>query len=211
MINKFKRPLTDKEKRVLRASSSSLKQYMNKLGKRIVISGFILTGVLWGLTMLVAKESWTTITAFWLCTGTGISIWSILSERQKLRKRVNAAESAMMRNEAEVLQIQSAEMIEFDEIEDEGACYAYQVDDESILFIEGQDFYASAKFPNNNFEIVHIYDAAQKLVEMIIDKHGDKLRPIRKIASEDKKKLKLPDHLEVVKGKLSNIEQILKA
>jgi hypothetical protein len=184
---------------------------MNKLGKRTEISGLIVIGALWGLTMLVAKESWVLVTAFWLCTGTGIGIWTILSEKKKVLKRVHAVESAVARNEAEVLHVQSGQMIEFDEIEDEGACYAYQVDDERILFIVGQDFYSSVRFPNDNFEIIKIHDAAEHLVEMIIDKHGDKLQPMRTVAAEVKKKLRLPDHLEIVKGKLADIEQILKA
>jgi len=63
----------------------------------------------------------------------------------------------------------------------------------------------------SEFEIVHIHDTAQNLVEMIINKYGDKLEPIRKVSSEVKKKLRLPGHLESIKGKLADIEQILRA
>ncbi len=211
MIDKMRRPLTDKEKRVLKASISSLKRQFNKLQKRTLISSFIVFGVLWGFTMLVAKESWKIITIFWLCLGIGISLWTIITERQKVHKRIGTYEDAMNRNEADVLHIRSNAMIEFDEIEDEGACYAYQVDDESIIFIAGQEFYSSARFPNNNFEIIHIYDSVGNPIEMLIEKHGNKLEPVRKVFPEVKKKLRLPNHLETIKGKLADIEQILRA
>lgn len=211
MIDKMTRPLTDKEKRLLKASMSSLKRQFNKLQKRTLVSSFIIFGMLWGLTMLGAIASWKIITIFWLCLGIGISLWNIITERQKVLKRIRAYDAAMNRNEADVLHIRSNAMIEFDEIEDEGACYAYQVDDESIIFIAGQDFYPSARFPNNDFEIVHIYDSARNLIEMLINKNGDKLEPVRNVSSEVKKKLRLPNHLETIKGKLADIEQILRA
>jgi hypothetical protein len=161
--------------------------------------------------MLVAKDSWKIVTIFWLCLGIGISLWNIITERHKVLKRIGAYEDAMNKDEADVLHIRSNAMIEFDEIEDEGACYAYQVDDESIIFIAGQDFYSSARFPNNNFEIIYIYDSARNPIEMLIEKHGDKLEPVRKVSSQVKKKLRLPNHLETIKGKLADIEQILTA
>ncbi len=102
-------------------------------------------------------------------------------------------------------------MIEFEEIEDEGACYLFQVDDENVIIIEGQGFYASARSSNNDFEVIHIYDKARNLVEMLIEKHGDKLNPIRIVPAEIKKKLRLPQHLEMVKGRLADFEQIFKA
>jgi hypothetical protein len=211
MIDKIKRPLTDKEKRLLKTSISSAKRKFSAFRKRTAISSFTVFGVLWGLTMLASTDSWKIITTSWLCIGIGISLWIIISERQKVLKRTEAYEDALNRNEADVLHIQSDAMIEFEEVEDEGACYAYQVDDEKILFIVGQDFYSSVRFPNDNFEIIQMHDDAEHLVEMIIDKHGDKLQPLRTVAAEVKKKLRLPDHLEIVKGKLADIEQLLKA
>jgi len=152
MIDKTRRPSTDEEKRLLRASISFLKRQSNKLQKRTLVSCLIVFAVLWGLTMLVARDSWGIITIFWLCLGIGVSLWNISTERRKSLKRIGAYQDTMNRNEAEVLHIRSNAMIAFDEIEDEGACYAYQADGETIIFIAGQAFYSSARFPKNDFE-----------------------------------------------------------
>jgi len=37
-------------------------------------------------------------------------------------------------------------MVEFEQEEDEGACYAFQLDSHHLVFLVGQDFYASVCF-----------------------------------------------------------------
>jgi len=49
--------------------------------------------------------------------------------------------------------------------------------------------------------------ARKNLIEMSLEKHGDKLEPVRKVF---KKEMRLPNHLETIKGKLADIEQILR-
>jgi len=102
-------------------------------------------------------------------------------------------------------------MVEIEEVEDEGPCYAFQVNDERIVFVEGQDFYPSARFPNTDFELVEIHDGAGKLVSMVIDKHGEKLTPLRRVSAEGQLQLYRPAHLATVPGRLVDIEDILAA
>lgn len=116
---------------------------------------------------------------------------------------------AQERNVAEVVHIQSVKMVEFDEINDEGACYAFQIGDDKIVFVVGQEFYRSSKFPNTDFELVHIYDRARNLVEMLVFNHGVRLKPARKISAEQKVKLNLPDHLDTYTGNLEKLENLL--
>ena len=101
MIEKKRRPLKDKELCLLKTSISSLKRKGNKLWKQSLISSLIVCGLLWIPTMLVAKASWVIIAIFWLCIGVGISLWNIIAERWKTRKRIAGYESAINRNEAE--------------------------------------------------------------------------------------------------------------
>jgi len=49
-------------------------------------------------------------------------------------------------------------MVEFEEEEDEDACYAFQLDGGRILFVAGQSYYRSARFPNTDFSLVGLYD-----------------------------------------------------
>jgi hypothetical protein len=99
--------------------------------------------------------------------------------------------------------------VEFEEEEDEGACYAFQLDKCQIVFVSGQDFYPSAKFPNTDFSVVNIYADDGKLVESLIEKNGDKLKALRKISSRAKSGMTIPGNLETVDGDLSQIEQVL--
>jgi hypothetical protein len=100
-------------------------------------------------------------------------------------------------------------MVELEEVEDEGACYAFQLSGKRIVFVSGQNFYPSARFPNSDFSLVDIYGENNVLVETFIEKHGKKLRPRRKISAEVTSKMKVPDHLQVIEGKLDDLEELL--
>lgn len=209
MIEKIERPLSNKEKWALTAKLSSIEHRNKGFNRRFLIAMIIMLGVFSGLTMLVAASSPIVITLFWIGVGVVISLWIFIENRLRFSNRKKSLEEALDRNEADIVHIKSTEMIEFEEIEDEGAGYAFQVDDDYIVFVEGQNFYSSANFPNDDFEIVHIYDYAGKLVDMFIDRHGNNLMPNRKISSKVKKRLRQFKHLETVEGKLSNLETIL--
>jgi hypothetical protein len=98
-------------------------------------------------------------------------------------------------------------MVELEE--EEGTCYVFQLSGQRIVFVSGQDFYASARFPNSDFSLIHIYDEKEGVVEAFIEKHGKKLRAKRKISGELRSKMKVPDHLQVIAGKLDDLEELL--
>jgi hypothetical protein len=99
-----------------------------------------------------------------------ISVWSYLSLRPKRFADVCQIESALRRNQACVIRIQSEAMVEFEEEEDEGACYAFQLNEHRVIFVSGQDFYPSARFPNSDFSLVSIYADNNALVESFVGK-----------------------------------------
>jgi hypothetical protein len=101
-------------------------------------------------------------------------------------------------------------MAELEEEEDEGACYALQLENNKIIFVTGQDDYASAWFPNTDFSLVEIYGDGNVLVEGFIEKNGKKLTPQRTISAKVKSKLRIPDHLEVIDGGPGDLENLLK-
>jgi hypothetical protein len=114
-----------------------------------------------------------------------------------------------MRNQAVVLRIASEQVVEFEEWEDEGPCYAFQLSQGEIVFVSGQDFDSSARFPNSDFSLVHIVSSDGFLVERLIAKDGRKLVPIRKISAEEKSELIVPEHLAVIHGQLDQLERLL--
>ncbi len=211
MLEIKKRPLSDKEKRYLLASISKLDRVARGIKVRVIITTLIVYGLLWVATSLLSDAPWLVVTLLWVCLGTGMAVWIITSERRKIFRRKELLVSALSRNEAEVAHIISSEMVEFEEIEDEGAAYAFQVDGENVVFVEGQDFYPSARFPNADFEIIRIYGRDAETAEMQIAKHGEKLRPVRRISARVKRTLSLPGHLKTVRGRLAELESILRA
>jgi len=47
-------------------------------------------------------------------------------------------QSALKKNAAEVYDVKSRAFAEFEEVEDEGACYAFELFDARLVFITGQ-------------------------------------------------------------------------
>jgi len=78
-----------------------------------------------------------------------------------------------------------------------------------LFFIEGQDFYPSARFPNSDFSLVDIYAENDVLAVSLIEKHGRKIVPVRKISAQEKAKFKIPIHLERIEGELNQLESLL--
>ena len=118
-------------------------------------------------------------------------------------------ESALRRNAADVYDVRARLFAELEEIEDEGACYAFELDDGRIAFIQGQEFYESARFPSLDFSLVYVLDEADQSVDTLIDKRGAKAAPARRIPAAVKQRLDVPDHPEVRKGRIADLEDIL--
>ena len=118
-------------------------------------------------------------------------------------------ESALRRNAADVYAVRARSFAELEEIEDEGACYAFELDGNRLVFITGQEFYKSARFPSLDFSLVHLLDEAGQAVDMLIEKRGTRAAPARRISADIKQKLDVPDHLEVRIGTIDSLEDSL--
>ncbi len=209
VFEEYQRPLTAAEHRSIQLKISALEKGWKSSVRRCLLVYPILFGALWALTICTSDAPWPMVTAFWLGVGILMATWTLVGE--KLRRRQSGAwlADALSRNLADVIRVSSEELVEFEEIDDEGACYAFQVSDNEILFIEGQEFYSSAKFPNTNFEIVRIFDSRGSLAEEFIRKIGIKLKASRQVSAEVKRRLRMPEHLARVRGRLQDLEQIL--
>jgi len=100
-------------------------------------------------------------------------------------------------------------MVEFEQEEDEGACYAFQLDSHHLVFVVGQDFYASAKFPNPDSSLLDIAAEDGIVLPSFVEKNGHRLKPTRRISASQKSRMRIPNHLEIVERDLNQIEQIL--
>lgn len=205
------RPLLESEKRLLRCALANQRKRLRDLRRRILIIGGTIVAILWGVTLADSKNgpSWYVSGLFWLAIGVLLGFWCYWDARRDILRVLNRFESATRRNQARVVQVQSEQMVEFEEQEDEGACYAFQADPDRVVFVAGQAFYADRRFPNSDFSLVDVLTEDDTVAMFLIAKRGTKIEPIRTIPVEVRSKLKVPRHLEAVEGSLDRLEQLL--
>ena len=208
------RPPTAAEERLLRSTLAGKRKLLESYKRRVFIATLIICGVLWLASILAStfskqKVSWWLITLFWLALAAVLAAWSYIPEQRRLSTELAKFEDALQTVRVIDVHVRSTRMVEFQEIEDEGACYAFQLDDGTIRFIRGQDYYASARFPNSDFSLAHLCSDQGELLECQIVKKGEKLKPIRVIPAPKKEKLNIPDHLAVIRGSVDELESLL--
>ena len=158
--------------------------------------------------MLVSDAPSIVITGFWLVFGVGLALWmrhDANTDARSFDTMAAGLQSALKMNTADVYDVRARAFAEFEEAEDEGACYAFELSDDRLLFIVGQEFYESAKFPSLDFSLVYILDEAGQAVEMVVDKRGLKTASTRTITASAKEGLKMPEHLEVRSGTIESL------
>jgi hypothetical protein len=203
------RPLTEAEVRLLKAKISSQARRHHRYRARIAVFALALWTGGSALTLVAEKTlpSWIIIVV-WAVIASLMAAWLVLEDRSRRSSRTRAFEDALSRNQARVTRIRSDQMVAFEEVEDEGACFAFQAE-ERIVFIAGQEFYPSARFPNSDFSLLEITDGRGTTVEVLIQTTGEKLQPIRTITAESQSKLRIPEHLQILTGRLEDIERLL--
>lgn len=122
----------------------------------------------------------------------------VLSFRRLLRCKVRRHH--VCRDEVESFDIVADAYAEFEEVEDEGACYAFDLADGGIVFLTGQQFYPSARFPSLDFSVAYPLDENGASADMWIEKRGPASEPDRVVSAAVKRELaeRIPEPLEVV-------------
>jgi hypothetical protein len=163
---------------------------------------------LWLWTIAASDAPWFVVSAFWLVVGGGITLSvrrGMLKDAWLADEMARRLESALRRNAADV-DVRAQSFAELEEVEDEGACYAFQLEGDRLVFIAGQEFYPGARFPSLDFSLVYLLDERGETVEMFIEKRGRKASPARTIAAAIKRAADVPSHLEVRNGRLDDLE-----
>ncbi len=208
-----RRPLTESERRAIRAKLHASESRRRQASKRAPVASAVIIGVLWLLTLLASDAPWLVITGFWLVVGAGITFWVLRDLRKDASSQqqwIQGLESALRRAEADVCDIRASAFVELEEFEDEGACYAFALDEARVVFISGQEFYEAARFPSLDFSLVYVLDEAGRAADMLIEKRGPKAAPARTIPFAVKHELEIPEHLEVRDIRLDDLEDRLR-
>lgn len=209
------RSLTEAERRLLRCKIREYRRSPGELERSVRIAGIGVTGVLWLLTLLASDLAWPVVTGIWLVIGMLLYSWVLRDLRKEvghLPGMVTAFESALERNEVESFDVEAVGYAAFEEVEDEGACWAFDLGDGRVVLLVGQQFYPSACFPSLDFSVVHALDEDGGTAEMWLEKRGDAVPPDRVIPAEVKWELFrewFPEPLEVVPGDLEGLEETL--
>jgi hypothetical protein len=214
VLDAARRPLTTTERRLIRSKIHRLTARGRRASRvALPISGGVVL-LLWLWTVLASDASWLAITLFWFVVGGAIALWMHRDMRVHAGHFGTMArnlESALRRNAADVYDIHARSFVAFEETEDEGAYYAFELEGDRLVFVTGQEFYESARFPSLGFSLVYVLDERGRTVDMFIEKRGAKTAPARTIPAASKDALELPEHLEVRPGRLDNLEAVLTA
>ncbi|MFO1446914.1 MAG: hypothetical protein U1F61_01955 [Opitutaceae bacterium] len=150
------------------------------------------------------------ILGFWAVLGGLITVPTFVQEWRRLSRKITAYDEAMASASAEDLSISAQRFWEFEEQEDEGACYAFELVSGGVVFISGQDFYPGARFPTLDFSIVEFRDGSGSVLERIIEKRGTRTAPERVIGAKEKAHLEVPEHRTFYPGALDEMFAKLK-
>lgn len=205
------RALTSAERDRLAAGAAEARA--RSAGWRLTAACAAVIGPLWVLTLLLSDSPWPIVTLFWAVTGLLILVWIRRDARRDtaaLRTMAQRFDSALDHDRAEVFEIDARAYAEIEEIEDEGACYAFDLGDGRLVFITGQEFYPDERFPCLGFSLVSPLDGEGLEVDCWIEARTDRAGPERVVPRETKRQLGIPEHFTVIRGTLDELEQILR-
>jgi hypothetical protein len=207
-----RRPLTAAEQQRIRDRLHEVETASRRVRQAALPIVAVVILILWLWTLLASDAPRPVITGFWLVVGVVIALWvrrDLGRNADQLTELAEDLSSALRRDAAEVYDIRARSYAELEEIEDEGAGYAFELPDGNLVFIVGQEFYPDAGFPSLDFSLVYALNEHDAPVEMLIDRRGAKTAPARIIPAAVKRTLAQPEHLAVYPGLLSDVEAIL--
>jgi hypothetical protein len=190
--------------RLANARAESRRALLKTGGASAAVCSVLLT-----LTLLASEAPPVLIAAFWIVVCLVLTLWIGLPWRRLMRGQVRVFEEAIRTNLAREIRLQSTRVVEFEEEEDEGACFAFDHNGNAAVFIVAQEFYEDDDFPNTDFSMVEILGDGGRLLDVLLFKRGEKLQPERVVPAAVKNRPDLPEHLAVVPGRLDRIEASL--
>jgi hypothetical protein len=196
---------SDKERRFLRNQRSALQRRRSSLWQRSTFAYVVIFGILAILTLWAEGKNPGFVLGFWGVLGGLITIPGFVQEWRRLSQKITAYDKAIASASAEDLTISARRFWEFEEQEDEGACYAFELVSGGVIFISGQDFYPGGRFPTTDFSIVEFRDSAGCVLDMIIEKRGTRTAPARVISAKQKAHLEIPEHGSFIPGTLDEV------
>ena len=210
MLTRSERPLTHDEQLHLRTRLANARDESRRAVLKAGSASAAVCGPLAAATLLLSDAPGQVVLLFWTSLWLLFTLWIGLPWRKLMRDQIPVLEDGLRTSRVRVIRLQSSRVVEFEEEEDEGACYAFEHDGDSSVFVVGQEFYEDDDFPNTDFSMVEILGAAGRPIDVLLKKDGRKLPPERVIAASVKHGLELPQHLDVLPAALDRLESTLR-
>jgi len=203
------RPLTAEERADLSARLTAAGSGRRTALAKTALSSLIVCGVLAMITIASSQSAWWIILLFWSALAIVFTLWLGVPWHRAMREHESMLSDALVASRARVWRVQSERVVEFEEQEDEGACYAFDYREETSVFIVGQQFYEDDDFPNSDFSLVDLLGTHGRAVDSMLVKTGRKLAPARVVPADVKRLVQIPEHLSVVQAPLDRVEAAL--
>lgn len=183
----------------MRAQLRSVQENTRAISVRLKYVTPVLCGVLWLATILISDVSIVVVTAFWLGVGVILHFWS--KADTDASPWAPLISSALSRNEAEIYEVRASAYLVHQPTDDEGARFAFQIDGNRVLFVDGEVFVAGARFPSIDFNIVHALGIEGRVCAEWIEKRGARIAPLGSVRATLRS---FPGHLDILEGSLSD-------
>jgi hypothetical protein len=210
------RPLTAAERRWLRFVAARRERLLLGAAPCVMLpAGISFFGGLWGLSVLATHAdktgpSWRVFAVFWLVVGTAITWWAYRDVKPYAHVLQEKFRRALRGNTACQIRVRSSRVIEGGNKEDrKNGWYAFQFDDEHIVFLSARFCQRVRGFPTSDFSLIDLADEKGNVVVGFARNHGDPLVPIRTISGQEAVRLRTPRHMEIVRGNLTQIDTLL--
>jgi len=210
------RPLTAAEQRWLRLIAVRRERFLLAVGPyMMLLVGIVLFGGLWGLTVLATKAektgpSWRVSGLIWLGLGIVIGWWAYRDVRPHAHVLQERFRSALRQNTACEIRVRSKMVIQCVNKQDrKKSWYAFQIDDGHVVFISARFSHRLRRFPTSDFSMVDIADEKGRVVAGYVRNHGNPIAVTRTISYHEAAALRVPDHMEIMRGDLKEIDKLL--
>jgi hypothetical protein len=141
VLTKAERSLTEAERDNLTARLMNARAETRRALVKTGGASGLVCGLLAVATLFASDAPWVVVLSFWAILWLVFTLWIGLPWRKLMRSQISVFEEALRANRARAIRLQSGRVVEFEEEEDEGACYAFEHEPGACIFIVGQEFY----------------------------------------------------------------------
>lgn len=205
MVEQLERPLLDGEQRAIAHRGDEAARAANAALRRFGLVSVAVCAVLGVLTLLASDAPPVIVIGFWTLMAGVFTLWTGLPERRQARQRAGAYAAALAHNRARVTRIRSDRVVAFEEVEDEGACWAFDAGDDRTIFVAGQMYDADDGFPSSDVTFVEVLLPNGAVADELVSHEGRRLEPERWVSGEAKLVAEPPEHLAIVDVPLDRV------